>query len=443
MFSTEWVKQELQSRIEERFKALRESRGSGYVSKTSVMLTPDQQRDKIAKEVRQEAAAMLKRIYSDFTMEKLNRLISILQMFFKKSYKKLIVDELQIEKLKQLFTSRKGPIIFAPTHRSYVDFLVVTSILYFYGIEIPLICAGEDFIDMPVIGNVLRGSGAFFMRRTFRGDGLYKAVFYEYVRLLNKDRQVMEFFIEGTRSRTNKMLQPKYGFMSVCTRTFFQRDVEEITIVPVTLNYTATLEGESFPGELRGEQKVKETTGRVLKGADVLLMDFGTMMVDFCDPIQVSEYTSNKMKSIPNFDPFNNRKDQLMLNEMLAHSVVNELQKNIRIMPTTIVASLIMLYRKGITKMELAKKTSWLGMVINDRGASFGNVVGLPGSNTMSIGLEHLKNYLNFKGDMIEPKVTSEDQLGNYIMLYYYRNPVIYLFHNESLILAAMQSFGL
>lgn len=213
--------------------------------------------------------------------------------------------------------------------------------------------------------------------------------------------------------------------------------------MPVTLNYTATLEGESFPGELRGAQKVKESTARVLKGADVLLMDFGTMMVDFCKPIHVSEYTSNKMKSIPNFDPFTKPKDQLALNAMLAHDVVNELQKNIRIMPTTIVASLIMLYRRGITKMELAKKTSWLGMVINDRGASFGNVVGLPGSNTMSIGLEHLSNYLNFKGDMIEPKVGNEDQLGNYLMLYYYRNPVNYLFHNEALILASMHSFGL
>ena len=52
---------------------------------------------------------------------------------------------------------------------------------------------------------------------------MYKAVFYEYVRSLNKDKEIMEFFIEGTRSRTNKMISPKYGFMSVCSRVFFEK----------------------------------------------------------------------------------------------------------------------------------------------------------------------------------------------------------------------------
>ncbi len=41
---------------------------------------------------------------------------------------------------------------------------------------------------MPILGNMLRGSGAFFMRKTFRGDDLYKSIFYEYVKYLNKDR---------------------------------------------------------------------------------------------------------------------------------------------------------------------------------------------------------------------------------------------------------------
>jgi glycerone phosphate O-acyltransferase/fatty acyl-CoA reductase len=149
--------------------------------------------------------------------------------------------------------SRKGPIVFCPTHRSYVDFLILSTILYYHGMEVPLICAGEDFLNMPGVADVLRGSGAFFMRRTFRGDDLYKSIFYEYVRQLNKERQILEFFIEGTRSRTNKMISPKYGFMSVCTKTYFEEDIEDITFVPLTLNYTRTLEGESFPGELRGE----------------------------------------------------------------------------------------------------------------------------------------------------------------------------------------------
>jgi glycerol-3-phosphate O-acyltransferase len=134
------------------------------------------------------AEAMLKRIYSSFSMTNVEVLMTVLTKFFASSYKKIIVNDNQINQLKQIFAARKGPIIFVPTHRSYVDFLVVSTILYFYGMEIPLICSGEDFLSLAVVADMLRGSGAFFMRRTFRGDDLYKSIFYEYVRQLNKDR---------------------------------------------------------------------------------------------------------------------------------------------------------------------------------------------------------------------------------------------------------------
>ena len=114
--------------------------------------------------------------------------MTVLTKFYASSYKKIIVNDNQINQLKQIFAARKGPIIFVPTHRSYVDFLVVSTILYFYGMEIPLICSGEDFLSLAVVAAMLRGSGPFFMRRTLRGDDLYKSIFYEYVRQLNKDR---------------------------------------------------------------------------------------------------------------------------------------------------------------------------------------------------------------------------------------------------------------
>jgi glycerol-3-phosphate O-acyltransferase len=199
------------------------------------------------------ADKMLTRIYSTFSMNSLQMIITSLGYFFRNSYSNIVVNQNQIKQLKEICNTRKGPIIFCPTHRSYVDFLVLSTILYYEGMEVPLICSGEDFLNIAIVADILRSSGAFFMRRTFKGDALYKAVFYEYVRNLCKDHEIMEFFIEGTRSRTNKMIIPKYGFMSVCSRVFFEKEVEDITFVPVTLNYTRTLEGETFPGELRGE----------------------------------------------------------------------------------------------------------------------------------------------------------------------------------------------
>jgi len=136
---------------------------------------------KIRKEVEHQAHKMFERIYSSFSMSKFSTVMIFLERFFSNSYKKIIVNDKQIKKLQALMTRRKGPIIFCPTHRSYVDFLVLSTILYYHEMEPPLICAGEDFLGMKVVGDLLRGSGAFFMRRTFRGDELYKSIFYEYV----------------------------------------------------------------------------------------------------------------------------------------------------------------------------------------------------------------------------------------------------------------------
>ena len=180
----------------------------------------------------------------------------IMKTTFTSIYDKIVVNEKIVEKLRQISESKKGPIVFCPTHRSYIDFLLISLVLYYYKIDVPYICAGEDFLNIMIVNNLLRSGGAFFMRRTFKGDDLYKAIFKEYVSILATDMKTMEFFIEGTRSRTNKMLSPKYGFISILANTFYKKRVEEITFIPATINYSRTLEGESFLFELTGDDKV-------------------------------------------------------------------------------------------------------------------------------------------------------------------------------------------
>ena len=175
--------------------------------------------------------------------------------------------------------------------------------LYYYKMEVPHICAGEDFLNIVFVNQLLRSSGAFFMRRTFKGDDLYKAIFKEYVTLLAQDNLNIEFFIEGTRSRTNKILSPKYGFISILTGAYFKGRVKELTFIPVTINYTRTLEGETFPFELTGEEKVKESLGRIIKAIQIFSMNLGTIYLDFCDPITISTYTQAKISKNPALKP--------------------------------------------------------------------------------------------------------------------------------------------
>lgn len=100
----------------------------------------------------------------------------------------------------------------------------------------------------------------------------------------------LEFFIEGTRSRTNKIMQPKYGFLSILTQAYYKKKVAELTFVPVTINYTRTLEGETFPIELTGADKVKETLGRLVNALQIFSMNLGSIYLDFCEPIVFSEF---------------------------------------------------------------------------------------------------------------------------------------------------------
>ena len=125
----------------------------------------------------------------------------------------------------------------------------------------------------------------------------------------------MEFFVEGTRSRSNKFLNPKFGLLQIITNTFFDKKVEEITFVPVNINYTRTLEDSSFPGELTGMPKVKESLGRILGAIETLSMNYGSLFLDFHDPIFITkDLAAVKAIQPEDFDPYKNRKDRLFYN---------------------------------------------------------------------------------------------------------------------------------
>lgn len=212
----------------------------------------DVDEDEIYRSVEKDAMQDLDTIMANMSEKALSWFSFILNGIFSRIYKQMVVNENQVERIRKLVATRKGPVIFCPTHRSYMDFLIVSLVLYGWQILPPHIVAGEDLMHIKGVSHVLRYSGALFMRRSLKGDDLYKAIFSEYIKQLAKDYSVMEFFIEGTRSRVNKMLTPKFGILNFINKSYFDKDVEEVTFVPVSINYTRVLEGESFPGELTG-----------------------------------------------------------------------------------------------------------------------------------------------------------------------------------------------
>src|SRR6202000_2256243 len=142
--------------------------------------------------------------------------------------------------------------------RSHMDYLLLSYVIYVNGFAIPHIAAGIN-LDMPGLGRFLRQGGAFFIRRSFRGNALYTVVFMKYLAAIMAPGHSIESFIEGGRSRTGRLLQPKTGMISMTVRSYLRDPVRPIVFIPVYFGYERIVEGTTYIGELSGKPKEKES----------------------------------------------------------------------------------------------------------------------------------------------------------------------------------------
>lgn len=186
-------------------------------------------------------------IASDFSYPVIRFLEVILSWFWNKLYEGVKVNH--IERVQDV--AQGNEIVYVPCHRSHIDYLLLSYLLFRNGLTPPHIAAGIN-LNMPVIGSILRRGGAFFMRRSFKGNQLYTAVFNEYLHTLFSRGFSTEYFVEGGRSRTGRMLHPRTGMLAITLRSFLRDSRRPIVFVPVYIGYERVLEGRTYLGELRG-----------------------------------------------------------------------------------------------------------------------------------------------------------------------------------------------
>jgi glycerol-3-phosphate O-acyltransferase len=180
-------------------------------------------------------------------------------------------------------------VVYVPTHRSHMDYLLLSYLLYTHGIVPPHIFAGIN-LNLPVVGTLLRKGGAFFARRSFRGNALYSAVFREYMAQLVAGGYSIEYFIEGGRSRTGRLLQPKGGSLAMTVRAYLRQPTRPVLFQPVYIGYEKLMEGSSYQDELTGKTKPKESIWQLLGGIPkVLRSNYGQVVVNFGEAIQLDE----------------------------------------------------------------------------------------------------------------------------------------------------------
>jgi glycerol-3-phosphate O-acyltransferase len=179
-------------------------------------------------------------------------------------------------------------IAYVPCHRSHMDYLLLSYVIYYRGYAVPYVAAGIN-LNLPVIGRFLRMGGAFFIRRSFRGSGLYPVVFTKYVDVLMGRGHPIEFFIEGGRSRTGRLLTPKTGMLAMTVRSFLRNPQRAVAYVPVYFGYERLFEGRTYIGELSGKAKERESVFGLVKTLPALRQRFGKVHVSFGEPVLLAD----------------------------------------------------------------------------------------------------------------------------------------------------------
>ncbi|MDA3919607.1 MAG: glycerol-3-phosphate 1-O-acyltransferase PlsB [Salinisphaera sp.] len=185
----------------------------------------------------------------------------------------------------------KREVIYLPSHRSHMDYLLLSYILYKEGLALPHVAAGVNLNFWPV-GALLRRCGAFYLRRSFKGDRLYTAVFRAYIEVLVQRGQPMKFYPEAGRSRTGRLLAPKTGMLSMTVASALANPDASVAVVPVYIGYDRVMEVNRYFDELRGTRVKKgESMGDLVRGSTkVLKRKYGRVFVSFGLPIDLHDF---------------------------------------------------------------------------------------------------------------------------------------------------------
>lgn len=302
-------------------------------------------KDKAA--VEKEASRYLYEIAADYNETFIDIWLKLLHWLWNNIYDGLLIDLEGLAKLRNI--SKKMPFVIIPCHRSHIDYLLFSYVLYKNNIQLPFIAAGENLSFFP-LGYIFRKSGAFFLRRSFRGNEIYSEVFAKYMAILLKEGLPLEFFIEGGRSRTGKMVMPKYGLLSMVIQALQDKYCENFAAIPVYIGYDRVIEEKSYLKELSGAPKSSENTTEIIKTSKILRKRYGRVYLNIGEPIIMKSYLEAQEKQIEQMT----LEERQSLYRKIGYEIVLAINKVSVVTPFSLVAAVILSHdRRGISHDEL------------------------------------------------------------------------------------------
>ncbi len=332
-------------------------------------------------------------------------------------------------------------IIYVPCHRSHVDYLLLSYIIFTRGLMVPHIAAGAN-LNLPVVGSILRRSGAFFLRRKIKGDPLYTAVFLEYLHMMIDRGFPIEYFIEGGRSRSGRMLAPKAGILAMTVQSFVRSRARPLVFVPVYIGYEKLMEGKSHLAELNGRPKKSESLTGLIGAVRLLRRNFGKVHVNFGTPVPLAEFLDSRHPSWRE-DPFDVQAPWLRRAvDATATTLARDINAVAVVNPVNLVALTLLSTPKHAADLQLlARQIGHVQALLADSPWAASIVpcdVAADDVIDYVIGLDMIQRHAHPLGDMVR---ADEVQAA---LLAYFRNNVLHLLalpallaclisHNQSL----------
>jgi glycerol-3-phosphate O-acyltransferase len=284
-------------------------------------------------------------------------------------YSAMEVDEPGLERVRTAM--KNGSIVLLPSHKSHLDYMLLTHVFLTHHLQLPLIAAGDNLNFFP-LGALFRRAGAFFIRRSFGTDRLYGAVVDAYVRRLIKDGWTLEFFLEGGRSRTGKLLSPKVGLLSLVVDAALGVE-RPVYFVPISIGYERVMEEKAFVNELTGGEKRPEDVRGLLAGANAIAQRYGRLNIQFGEILTLAGVLreidpQGKLGGDAKLTPAKRR----AVVTRLAYRAMNEINRVTAVTPGALVATALLTHgRRGLPHADLERACVRISSILRRFGARF------------------------------------------------------------------------
>jgi glycerol-3-phosphate O-acyltransferase len=244
------------------------------------------QLDRPEKKVLKQTARYLREIAATHDTFVIDIVVQIWRALYTRGYGALRYEPTSFDQLRSL--AQRHPIVFLPSHKSNLDHAVLQYALHENGLP-PNHTAGGINMNFFPIGPLVRRSGVFFIRRTFKDNEVYKFVLRNYIDYLVEKRFPLEWYVEGGRSRSGKLLPPRFGLLAYVVDAYRRGKSDDVLLQPVSIAYDQISDVGDYAAEARGSAKEREGFGWFLRVVRRLGSQYGDVHLRFAEPISLAK----------------------------------------------------------------------------------------------------------------------------------------------------------